>query len=165
MDTTSKFSNALVGMEMFEVIFTDTQNGVRYEFTTSSKNGPLYAYNVHSKQIIDTGKSLTVELCRQDAILSMQKRVCKKYENQTADQLVGDIIVNELGQTKKGVFTQKSINKISFIPPNSRPLDVLIWAKKLNLLVMIKNPRQRVESILVLDSCSMKHMISIITFL
>tara|TARA_A100001234_G_scaffold217428_1_gene224814 strand:+ start:4250 stop:5572 length:1323 start_codon:yes stop_codon:yes gene_type:complete len=129
MDTTSKFSNALVGMEMFEVIFTDTQNGVRYEFTTDSKNGPLYAYNVHSKQIIDTGKSLTVELCRQDAILSMQKRVCKKYENQTADQLAGDIIVNELGQTKKGIFTQKSINKISFIPPNSRPLDVLIWAR------------------------------------
>ena len=130
MDTTSKISNALVGMEMFEVTFTDTQNGVKYEFNASSKNGPLYAYNIHSKQIIDTGKSITIELCRKDAILSMQKRVCKKYTNTTAMELVKDIIVTELG-SKKQIYNQggDSINKINFVPPNSRPLDVLIWAR------------------------------------
>ena len=128
-DTTSKISNVLVGMEQFELVFTDTINGVRFEFTNDSLNGELYAYNIHDKQVIDTGKVLTIELCRKDAIDSMQKRVCKKYENQTADQLAGDIITNVLGNKKKGVFTQKSVNSISFIPPNSRPLDVLVWAR------------------------------------
>jgi len=129
MDTTSRISNALVGMEMFEVVFTDTQNGVKFEFTANSTNGPLYAYNVHSKDILDTGKSFVVELCRQDAILSMQKRVCKKYSSVDAPALIKDIIGGELGNTKKPVTATKSVNKITFVPPSSRPLDVLIWAR------------------------------------
>lgn len=129
MDTTSLISNALVGMEMFEVVFTDNQNGVKFEFTSNSTNGSLYAYNVHSKSILDTGKSFVVELCRQDAILSMQKRVCKKYTNVSSDELLKDIIGGELGGSKKPVVSTKSINKITFVPPSSRPLDVLIWAR------------------------------------
>jgi len=129
MDTTSLVSNALVGMEMFEVIFTDAQNGVKFEFTSKSTNGPLYAYNLHSKDIIDTGKSFVVELCRKDAILSMQKRVCKKYSSVDSDTLIRDIIQGELESKKKPINTTKSINKITFIPPSSRPLDVLVWAR------------------------------------
>ena len=129
MDTTSKISTVLVGMEYFEVVFTDIQNNVKFEFTSNSANGPLYAYNLHSKQVVDTGKAFVVELCRQDAILSMQKRVCKKYTDVSADELVKDIIGGELESTKKSVVTTKSINQVSFIPPNSRPLDVLVWAR------------------------------------
>ena len=128
MDTTSKFSEALVGMELFEVIFTDTQNNVTFEFSKGSENGLLYAYNIHNKAVLDTGKRITVELCRKDAILSMQKRVCKKYSNVTADQLIGDVIQTEL-ESSKTISTKKSINKVSFVPPNSRPLDILIWAR------------------------------------
>jgi len=128
MDTTSKFSEALVGMEVFEVIFTDTQNQITFDFSQGSENGLLYAYNIHNKKVIDTGKAITIELCRKDAILSMQKRVCKKYSNVTADQLIGDVIQTEL-ESSKTISTKKSINKISFVPPNSRPLDILIWAR------------------------------------
>ena len=129
MDTTTNISSVMVGMEQFELVFTDVQNNRRYEFTSKSTNGPLYAYNVHSRTIVDTGKAFVVELCRKDAILSMQKRVCKKYSDVTADALIKDIIGGELENTKKPVTTSKSINKVSFIPPNSRPLDVLIWAR------------------------------------
>lgn len=129
MDTTTRISNVLMGMELFEVVFTDEQNGVKFEFTNNSTNGPLYAYNIHSKDVIDTGKSFIVELCRKDAVLSMQKRVCKKYTEYDSQMLVGEIIGNELENTKKPVITDKSVNKLSFIPPNSRPLDILTWAR------------------------------------
>ena len=129
MDTTSRVSQVLLGMEYFEVVFSDLNNGVKLEFTANSANGPLYAYNIHSKQVLDTGKAFVVELCRQDAILSMQKRVCKKFENMTAPELLKQIIGGELENTKKPVATTNSVNKITFVPPNSRPLDVLIWAR------------------------------------
>jgi hypothetical protein len=129
MDTTTNISSVMVGMEEFQLVFTDVQNNIKYEFTSNSANGPLFAYNIHSRTIIDTGRAFVVELCRKDAILSMQKRVCKKYTNVTSDTLVKDIIGGELESTKKPVTTSKSINKVSFIPPNSRPLDVLIWAR------------------------------------
>jgi hypothetical protein len=129
MDTTALISNVIIGMEMFEVVFTDVKSGVKFEFTTNSTNGPLYAYNIHSKSINDTGKSFVVELCRKDAILSMQKRVCKKYKEVTSSTLVGEIIQNELGNKKKSIRATNSLNKLTFIPPNSRPLDVLIWAR------------------------------------
>ena len=58
----------------------------------------------------------------------MQKRVCKKYKEIDAETLVGDIIKNELKSTKPIVATPSS-NKITFIPPNSRPLDVLVWIR------------------------------------
>ena len=129
MDTTTRISNVLVGMEMFEVVFTDEQNGVKFEFTNNSTNGPLYAYNIHSKSVLDTGKSFVVELCRKDAILSMQKRVCKKYKEYDSQRLVGEIIGKELENTNKPVVSTKSVNKLTFIPPNSRPLDILTWAR------------------------------------
>ena len=106
MDTTSRVSQVLVGMEYFEVVFSDLNNGVKFEFTANSANGPLYAYNIHSKQVLDTGKAFVVELCRQDAILSMQKRVCKKFENMTAPELLEQIIGGELENTKKHYLDQ-----------------------------------------------------------
>lgn len=127
-DTTSKMGNALVGMEEFQLKFIDEINKVTYDFTSGSTNGPLYAYNIHSKSVIDTGKMFVVELCRKDAILSMQKRVCKKYTNVKADELVTDIIKEEL-ESNKSINNQTSFNKLTFVPPSSRPLDVLVWAR------------------------------------
>ena len=83
-------------MEKFELEFSDTLREITYEFTEGSDNGPLYAYVVHNKKVVDNVKTVVVELCRKDAIVSMQKRVCKKYKEIDAETLVGDIIKNEL---------------------------------------------------------------------
>lgn len=127
-DTTSGLTDLLQGMEKFELEFSDTLREITYEFTEGSDNGPLYAYVVHNKKVVDNIKTVVVELCRKDAIVSMQKRVCKKYKEIDAETLVGDIIKNELKSTKPIAATPSS-NKITFIPPNSRPLDVLVWIR------------------------------------
>jgi len=129
-DTTSQLTDVLVGMEKFEIIVTENTHNLKYEFTEDSSNGPLYAYHIHDKQVIDTGKIIVVELCRKDAILSAQERVCKKYTSVAATDLVQDILGNTL-QTKKPYSqnVSESVNKLTFIPPMSRPYDVLIWAR------------------------------------
>jgi len=128
-DTTSGLTDLLQGMERFDLEFSDTLRGVKYEFTGGSDNGPLYAYRIHNKKVIDNVKTVVIELCRGDAIVSMQKRVCKKYKNIDSESIVGDIIRNELNSKKERIFVTPSSNKITFIPPNSRPLDVLVWLR------------------------------------
>lgn len=127
-DTTNTISDQLFGMEEVEIVVKDLMHNVTYEFTKGSKNGPLYVYQIHSKQVIDTGKIFVLELCRKDAIISMQKQVCKKYTSVTADQLAGDILKKELS-TDKPISATKSQNGLTFIPPNSRPYDILVWAR------------------------------------
>jgi hypothetical protein len=127
-DTTNSISDNLFGMEEVEIIVKDLMHGITYEFTNGSQNGPLYVYQIHSRKVIDTGKIFVLELCRKDAIISMQKQVCKKYTSITADQLAGDILSTEL-QTKKQINTTRSQNGLTFIPPNSRPYDILVWAR------------------------------------
>jgi len=129
IDSTSNLLDNLFGMERWDIVFTDTFNNVTYEFTSRSDNGPLFCYDIHNKSINDTVKTVTLELCRETAIISMQKRVCKKYSNHTSDMLVADIIQKELGDRKKGIKSTQSYNKLNFIPPNARPLDILVWAK------------------------------------
>ena len=129
IDSTSNLLDNLFGMERWDIVFTDTFNNVTYEFTSRSDNGPLFCYDIHNKSINDTVKTVTLELCRETAIISMQKRVCKKYSNHTSDMLVADIIQKELGDTKKGIISTQSYNKLNFIPPNARPLEILVWAK------------------------------------
>ena len=58
----------------------------------------------------------------------MQKRVCKKYTSIKAEDLVEDILKTTLG-TKKARSVSKSTNKLTFVPPNSRPYDVLVWSR------------------------------------
>lgn len=132
IDSTNGLCDALYGMEKWEISFTDTINGITYDFTEGSDNGPLYCYKISNKTINDNVKKFTLQLCRYDAVLDMQRRVCKKYTNVRANELLTDIIKNELGSAKTliGIDTkQNSANGLNFIPPNSRPLDILIWAK------------------------------------
>lgn len=129
-DTTSGLTDLLQGMEKFQLEFTDNLRKITYKFTDDSVNGPLYAYRIHNKQVIDNIKTVVIELCRSDAIVSMQKRVCKKYTNVDAETVVGDIITKELNtNNKKQIIVTSSSNKITFIPPNSRPLDILVWLR------------------------------------
>lgn len=127
-DSNSSLTDNLVGMEEFEIVVTDLYHNVKYEFTESSTNGPLYAFQIHSKQIVDTTKIVVVELCRRDAIEAMKKRVSKKYTSVKASELVTDILKNTLN-TKKTYDVSESSNTLTFIPPNSRPYDVLIWTR------------------------------------
>lgn len=131
LDSTNGLSDVLFGMEKWEIKFTDTFNNVTYDFTDGSENGPLYCYKISNKAINDNTKTFTLQLCRYDAILNMQKRVCKKYTNIRSNELLTDIIKNELKSDKKllGFAGDNSTNGLSFIPPNSRPLEILIWAK------------------------------------
>ena len=68
VDTTSQLTDVLVGMEEIELVVEDETTNVKYEFTSGSSNGPLYVYQIHDKQVIDTGKILVLELCRKDAL-------------------------------------------------------------------------------------------------
>jgi len=108
-DTTSGLTDLIQGMEKFQLEFTDNLRKITYKFTDNSDNGPLYVYRIHNKQVIDNIKTVVIELCRSDAIVSMQKRVCKKYTNVDAETVVGDIITRELNTNNKkqkdGVYT------------------------------------------------------------
>lgn len=129
-DTTNQLSDVLVGMEKVELIVQDNLTNVKYEFTEESMNGPLYVYQIHDKQVIDTGKVVVLELCRKDALESAQQRVCKKYNAVPASDLVQDILGNFL-KTKKQYLdnVSSSLNKLTFVPPMSRPYDILVWCR------------------------------------
>ena len=116
-DTTNQLSDVLVGMEKVELIVQDNLTNVKYEFTEESMNGPLYVYQIHDKQVIDTGKVVVLELCRKDALESAQQRVCKKYNAIPASDLVQDILGNFL-KTKKQYLdnVSSSLNKLALIP-------------------------------------------------
>jgi hypothetical protein len=128
-DSNSALSDKLVGMEQFEVVVHDLAHDVKYEFTEESINGPLYVFQIHDKIIVDSVKILVLELCRKDAIEGMQIRVCKKYTSVKAEELAEDILKNVLNTKKPYTNVSKSSNTLTFIPPNSRPYDVLFWSK------------------------------------
>lgn len=127
-DSNNSLSDQLVGMEEFQLVFNDLAHNVKYEFTEDSTNGPLYVFQIHDKIIADTTKILVLELCRVDAIKAMQERVCKKYTSVKAVKLVDDILKKVLG-TKKQCNVTESSNGLTFIPPQSRPYDVLVWCR------------------------------------
>lgn len=128
IDTTSLASQALYGMEKVELVFTDNYNNITFEFTEDSQNGPLYIYEIHDKEIIDKQKIFTIELCRGDAIDNYTLRVGTAFKGVTPSKLANSILVDTLG-TKKGIKTTDSTNKLSFVSPNSKPYEVLTWAR------------------------------------
>jgi len=127
-DTTNSISDQLFGMEEVEIVFTDKIHGITYKFTNGSENGPLYVYQIHSKVIIDTGKVVVLELCRRDAIISMQERYERAIVKANASELANEILKKKL-QTKKPIDAEKSQNQLTFVPPLSRPYDILVWAR------------------------------------
>jgi len=160
-DSNSALSDKLVGMEQFEIVVHDLAHDVKYEFTEESTNGPLYVFQIHDKIIVDSVKILVLELCRKDAIEGMQIRVCKKYTSVKAEELLEDILKNVLNTKKPYTNVSKSSNTLTFIPPNSRPYDVLFWSR-ISILLVIKKVQQLVVDMLVLGTCFGKPMINII---
>jgi hypothetical protein len=128
IDTTSMFSQALYGMEQVELVVTDNVNKVVYEFTKGSNNGPLYVYEIHDKEVIDKQKVFTLEMCRGDAIDNYSLRVTRAFKSVSATKLCNDVLAGVL-KSKKTIKVDDSINKLSFVPPNSKPYDVLTWAR------------------------------------
>ena len=127
-DTTNMISQALYGLEKVNLKVKDKIFKQSFEFSPSTPNGELQIYEIHDKQIIDTVKIFTLELCRTDAILNGQTRISKKYSGVKATQLVGDILGTTL-KTKKPVDVSESVNSLTFVPPNSRPYEVLVWSR------------------------------------
>ena len=128
VDTTNTISQALYGLEKVEFVMKDLINDVKYEFTNASANGPLYIYEVHDKQIIDTAKVFVIELCSYDGIVNNTNRIGKKYTAIESSALAGDVLAQFI-KTKKPLNSTKSVNKLTFIPPNAKPYDVLVWAR------------------------------------
>ena len=128
-DTTNQLTDVLVGMETVELVVQDNLTGVKYEFNQDSMNGPLYVYQIHDKIVSDNVKIVVLELCRKDALESAQQRICKKYNAIPAADLVREVLGGYLQTTKSFENVSPSLNKLSFIPPNSRPLDILVWAR------------------------------------
>jgi len=128
VDTTSSLSQGMIGLEQIELVVEDKTNNVKYEFTGGSANGPLYVYEIHDKEVVDTGKIFVLELCRLDAINNHLKRVSKQYKSVKSDALLGDVINGELG-SKKPTNVTGSMNTLTFVPPNSKPYEVLVWAR------------------------------------
>ena len=130
-DTTSSLFESIYGMEKIELIVEDKFSDVSLEFTESSANGPLFIYEVHSKEVTDTIKRFVLELCREDAMNNAVTRIGKKYTSISAQELVKDVIEKEL-KSKKPIALENisdSYNKITFIPPNSKPYEVLVWTR------------------------------------
>ena len=130
-DSTASLFEAIYGMEKIELIVEDKFSDVSLEFTESSVNGPLFIYEVHTKEVTDTIKSFVLELCREDAMNNAVTRIGKKYTSISAQELVKDVIEKEL-KSKKPIALENisdSYNKITFIPPNSKPYEVLVWTR------------------------------------
>jgi len=130
-DTTASLFEAIYGMEKIELIVEDKFSDVSLEFTESSANGPLFIYEVHSKEVTDTIKRFVLELCREDAMNNAVTRIGKKYTSISAQELVKDVIEKELKSTKPIALenVSDSYNKITFIPPNSKPYETLVWTR------------------------------------
>jgi hypothetical protein len=126
-DTTSMLSQGMIGLEQVELVVRDVLNDVKLEFTGGSTNGPLYVYEIHDKMLLDTGKTFVLELCRLDAINNHLTKISKKYESQKSGALVGDVL-GSLG-SKKPQNVTASMNTLTFVPPNSKPYEVLVWAR------------------------------------
>lgn len=126
-DSTNMMSQFLYGLEKVNLKVKDNTFNTSFEFTPSSPNGQLQIYEIHDKEIVDTTKIFTVELCRIDAIKNGQTRVSKKYSGVKSDELLADVL-GIIG-SKKGVKVSKSVNSLTFIPPNSRPYEILVWSR------------------------------------
>ena len=130
-DSTSSLFESIFGMEEIEIVVFDKFSDKRLEFTRQSANGSLFIYEVHSKEVTDTVKTFVVELCREDALNNAVTRIGKKYTSISAQELVKDVIEKEL-KSKKPIALENisdSYNKITFIPPNSKPYEVLVWTR------------------------------------
>jgi len=127
-DTTNLISQALYGLEKVNLKVRDKIFNQVFDFSSSSTNGQLQVYEIHDKKVIDTVKIFTLELCRVDAIINGQTRICKKYSGVKASQLASDILGGEI-QTKKSLKTTESLNSLTFVPPSSRPYEILVWAR------------------------------------
>ncbi len=130
-DTTSSLFEAIYGMEEIEIVVFDEFSDKRLEFTRESANGSLFIYQVHSKEVNDTKKDFVIELCREDALNNAVTRIGKKYTSISAKELVKDVIEKEL-KSKKPIDLDgidDSYNKVTFIPPNSKPYEVLVWTR------------------------------------
>lgn len=127
-DTNNMVSQALYGLEKVNLKVKDKIFNQVFEFSPSSPNGGLQIYEIHDKQIVDTTKIFTLELCRTDAILNGQTRVSKKYSGVKASKLVADVLSGIL-KSKKPVDVTESVNSLTFIPPSSRPYEILVWSR------------------------------------
>ncbi len=130
-DSTSSLFESIFGMEEIEIVVFDKFSDKRLEFTRQSANGSLFIYEVHSKEVTDTVKTFVVELCREDALNNAVTRIGKKYTSVSAIELVKDVIEKEL-KSKKPIALENisdSYNKITFIPPNSKPYEMLVWTR------------------------------------
>ena len=127
-DSNNMVSQALYGLEKVSLKVRDKVFNQAFEFSPSTPNGQLQIYEIHDKQVIDTTKIFTLELCRTDAILNGQTRVSKKYSGVKANQLASDVLGGIL-KTKKPTNVTESINSLTFIPPSSRPYEVLVWSR------------------------------------
>ena len=130
-DSTASLFESIFGMEEIELVIFDKFSDKRLEFTRESANGSLFIYEVHSKDVTDTVKTFVLELCREDALNNAVTRIGKKYTSISAMELVKDVIEKEL-KSKKPIALENisdSYNKITFIPPNSKPYEVLVWTR------------------------------------
>lgn len=128
-DTTNQLTDVLVGMEKVELVVQDALTNIKYEFTQGSINGPLYVYQIHDKVVSDNIKVVVLELCRKDALESSLQRICKKYNSIPAADLVKEVLGGYLKTTKPYTNVSPSLNKLSFIPPNARPYEILVWCR------------------------------------
>ena len=130
-DSTASLFESIFGMEEIELVVFDKFSDKKLEFTRESANGSLFIYEVHSKDVTDTVKTFVLELCREDALNNAVTRIGKKYTSVSAMELVKDVIEKEL-KSKKPIALENisdSYNKITFIPPNSKPYEILVWTR------------------------------------
>jgi len=128
-DTTNGLSSALVGMEKVELVFEDLINKIKYEFTDSSGNGPLLIYEVHDRKYNDTTKTFVVELAKEEVITNAVTRIGRKLSAKPAEQLLNEMLSEIKVKKPSGPNISNSLNRITFIPPQAKPYEILVWAR------------------------------------
>ena len=128
-DTTNGLSSALFGLEMVELVFEDLINKIKYEFTKSSGNGPLLINEIHDRQYNDTTKTFVLELAKEEVINNAVTRIGRKLSAKSAEQLINEMLAEIKPKKPSAPNISNSLNKITFIPPQAKPYEVLVWAR------------------------------------
>lgn len=129
IDITFNISEFITGLELveLEVIDSSPQKN-KLSFTKNSKNGPLYIFNLHNKQVKDKKKMFTIDLCRIDAINNFLIRVSRRFENKKPEDIVVDLLKNKL-ESSKDIFYDNSLYPVTFVSPLSKPYELISWLR------------------------------------
>ena len=118
----------IIGQEKLLLKLTTPQtNAVNRNNSLDFTDHPLYIYKVDSKlEVNDSTSALVLSFTTAEAVRSNRIRVSQAFEGEPSADMIQKIIRDEdLLNSKKEFYYEKTANNYKFVSPNMRPLDFI----------------------------------------